>query len=64
MVWKLKIFTTPTGLVTPSLKGSDNIGSGSEFKDDKGNLNITASRLTKADNKSNIDNNSNKKYIK
>jgi len=51
-------------LVTPSPKGFNNIGSSSESKDNGGDLDITASRLTKADNKSNIDNDSNKKYAK
>ena len=64
MVQKLRIFTAPTGLVTPSLKGFNNIGSGSEFKDDGGDLDITASRLTKVDNKSDVNNNSNEKYAK
>jgi len=60
----LRISAAPTGLVTPSPKGSDNIGSGSESEDNKGNLNITVGRLAKADNESNINNDSNKKYAK
>ena len=64
MVWKLRISTAPTGLVTPSPKGSDDIGSGSESEDDGGNLDITASRLAKVDNESDVNNNSDKKYTK
>ena len=60
----MRISATPTGLITPSLKGSDNIRSSSESKDNRGNLDITVSKLTKADNKSNINNDSNKKYAK
>jgi len=64
VVWKLRISAALTGLVTPGPKGSDNTGSGSESKDDRGDLDITAGRLTKVDNKSDVNNNSNKKYIK
>jgi len=64
VIWKLKISTTPTGPVTPSLKGSDNIRSSSESEDNGGNLNIAASKLTEVDNKSNINNDSDKKYVK
>ena len=52
------------GLVTPGPKGSDNTGSGSEFKDDRGDLDIIAGRLTKVDNESDVNNDSDKKYIK
>ena len=64
MVWKLKISTALTGLVTSSFKSSDNIRSSSESKDNGGNLDITASKLAKVDNESDIDDDSNKKYIK
>jgi len=64
VVWKLRISVTPIGLVTPSLKGFNNTGSGSEFKDNRGDLDIIAGRLIKADNESNINDNSDKKYAK
>ena len=64
MVWKLRISATLTGLVTPGPKGSDNTGSNSEFKDDGSDLDIVAGRLAKADNESDVDNDSDKKYAK
>ena len=64
MVQKLRISVTPIGPVTPNLKGSDNIRSNSKSEDDRGNLDITVSRLTKADNKSNVNDNGDKKYAK
>ena len=64
MVWKLRISVTPTGLVTPSPKGSDDIGSGSESEDNRGDLDIIAGRLAKVDNESDVNDNSDEKYAK
>ena len=60
----MRISAAPISLVTPGPKGSDNIGSGSKSKDNGGDLDIIAGKLTKADNKSNVNNNSDKKYAK
>ena len=60
----MRISTALTGLITPSPKGSDDTGSSSESKDNGGDLDIIAGKFIKVDNKSNVDNNSDKKYAK